>query len=172
MPPLVHFESISANFIVSSLWLTILIELSLGPVSGDRAFAYSFNEVVYRRIVMMRSFSKAGCSKGEDQFGIDLYRSHECLYVETNGRSRGYCHASSPIYISSGLVKSMQGMMCWIVDASSILFFFSGSNALVALTYLPPKGFRWVQWTGWIMGWCKRLHMQYHSRVMDDVQLS
>ena len=44
-PTFVHFGAISVDFIMWSLCFTKLIELSLGFLSGDHAFAYSFNEV-------------------------------------------------------------------------------------------------------------------------------
>ena len=73
---LVHFGAISVDFIMWSLWFTILIELSLGFLSGDHAFTYSFNEVVSLGIIAVRSWWKVGCPQGADQFGIDLCRGH------------------------------------------------------------------------------------------------
>ena len=121
---LIHFSAISVDFIMSSLCFTILIEPSLGFLSGDRTFAYSFNEIMSLGIVIMRSWWRVGCPQGADQFGIDLFRGHGFLYFETNGRGWGSCHASTPIWpgsiqISSGLVEFMQGMMCWIVNAGT-----------------------------------------------------
>ena len=43
---LLHFGAISVDIIMGSLRFMILTELSLGFLSGDHAFAYSFNEVV------------------------------------------------------------------------------------------------------------------------------
>ena len=43
---LVHFGAISVDFIMWSLCFTKLVELSLGFLSRDHAFTYSFNEVV------------------------------------------------------------------------------------------------------------------------------
>ena len=121
---LVHFWAISVDFIMWSLCFTKLIELSLGFLSGDHAFTYSFNEVVSLGIIVMRSWWKVGCPQGADQFGIDLCRGHGLLYFETNGRGRGSGHASSSIWpasiqISSGSVEFMQSMMCWIVNAGT-----------------------------------------------------
>ena len=109
-----------------SLCVMILIELSLGFLSGDHTFAYSFNEVVSLGIIIVRSWWKVGCPHGADQFGIDLCRGHGFLYFETNRRGRGSGHASSPIwpgsiYISIGLVKFMQNMMCRTVNAGTSL---------------------------------------------------
>ena len=123
-PTLVHFGAISVDFIMWSLCFTKLIELSLGFLSGDHAFTYSFNEVVSLGIIVMRSWWKVGCPQGPDQFGIDFCRGHDFLYFETNGRGRGSGHASSSswpgsIHISSGSVEFVQGMMCWIVNAST-----------------------------------------------------
>ena len=94
---LIHFGAISVGF-MWSLCFTKLIELSLGFLSGDHAFTYSFNEVVSLGIIVMRSWCKVGCHQGTDQFGIDLCRGHGFLYFETNGRGRGLGHASSSIW--------------------------------------------------------------------------
>ena len=98
---LVHFGVISVDFIMWSLCFTKLIELSLGFLSGDHAFTYSFNEVVSLGIISMRSWWKVGCPQGADQFGIYLCRGHGFLYFETNGRGRGSGHASSSIWPGS-----------------------------------------------------------------------
>ena len=50
----------------------LLIELSLGFLSGDHTFAYSCNDVVSLGIVIVRFWWKVGCPQGEDQFGIHL----------------------------------------------------------------------------------------------------
>ena len=84
--PLVHFGAISVYFIMWSLCFTVLIELSLGFLSGDHILAYSFSEVVSLGIEIVRSWWKIGCPQGTDQFGIDLCRGHDFLYFETNGR--------------------------------------------------------------------------------------
>ena len=123
-PTLVHFGAISVDFIMWSLCFTILIELSLGFLSGDHAFTYSFNEIVSLGIIVVRSWWKVGCPQGADQFGIDLCRGHGLLYFETYGRRRGSGHVSSSIWpgsiqISSGSVEFMLGMMCWIVNAGT-----------------------------------------------------
>ena len=120
---LVHFGAISVDFNMWSLCFMLLIELSLGFLSRDHAFTY-FNEVVSLGIIVVRSWWKVGCPQGADQFGIDLCRGHGFLYFETNGRDLGSGHASSSIwpgsiYISSGLVEFMQGMMCWIFNAGT-----------------------------------------------------
>ena len=120
---LIHFGVICVNFIVWSLCFMILIEFSLG-FSGDHTFAHFFNEVVSLGIVIVRSWWKAGFPQGTDKFGIDLCGGHGSLYLETNGRGRRSGHASSPIWprgmlISSGSVKSMQGMICWVVNAGT-----------------------------------------------------
>ena len=57
----------------------ILIELSLGFLSGDYTFAYSFNEVVSLEIVIMRFWWKVGCPQGADPLGIDLCRASSTL---------------------------------------------------------------------------------------------
>ena len=62
---LVHFGAISVYFIMLSLCFTILIELSLGFLSGDDTFAYSFNEVVSLGIVIVRFWWKVGCPQGD-----------------------------------------------------------------------------------------------------------
>ena len=88
-PTLFHsFWSHRCKFIMWSLCFTILIEFSLGFFSGDHTFAHSSNEVVSLGIVIMRSWWKAGCTQGADQFGIDLCRGNGCLYLETKGRGR------------------------------------------------------------------------------------
>ena len=87
--PLIHFGATSVNFIMWSLSFTILIELSLGSLSGDHTFAYSLNEVVSLEIVIVCSWWKTGCTQRADQFGIDLCRDHGCLYRESNIRGRG-----------------------------------------------------------------------------------
>ena len=51
----VHFGVISVDFIMWSLCFKVLIELSLGFLSGDHAFTYSFNEVVSLGIIVVRS---------------------------------------------------------------------------------------------------------------------
>ena len=61
---LVHFGAISVDFIMISLRFVILSELSLGFLSGNHAFAYSFNEVVSPGIVIVRSWWKVGCPQG------------------------------------------------------------------------------------------------------------
>ena len=50
-PTLVYFGAICADFIRWSLYFTKLIELSLGFLSRDHAFTYSFNKVVSLRII-------------------------------------------------------------------------------------------------------------------------
>ena len=120
---LIHFGAICVNFIMWSLCFVILIEFSLG-FSGDHTFAHSFNEVVSLGVVIVRSWWKAGCPQGADQLGIDPCGGHGCL--ETNGRGRRSGHASSPIWaggmqISSGSVKFMQGMICWVVGVSQLI---------------------------------------------------
>ena len=50
---LVYFGAISVNFIMWSLCFMKLIELSLGFLSRDHAFTYSFNEVVSLGIVII-----------------------------------------------------------------------------------------------------------------------
>ena len=65
---LIHFGAICVNFIMWSLCFMILIEFSLGFFSGDHTFAHSFNEVVSLGIVIVRSWWKAGCPQGADQF--------------------------------------------------------------------------------------------------------
>ena len=97
----INFGAISVDFIMWSLCFTMLIELSLGFLSGDHAFNYSFNEVVSLGIIVVRSWWKVGCPQGADQFGIDLCRGHGLLYFETNGRGRGSSHASSSIWPGS-----------------------------------------------------------------------
>ena len=59
---LVHFGAISVDFIMWSLCFTKLIELSLGFLSGDHAFTYSFNEVVSLGIIVMRWFHEVEIS--------------------------------------------------------------------------------------------------------------
>ena len=95
---LVYFGTISVDFIMWSLCFSKLIELSLGFLSGDHAFTYSFNEVVPLGIIVMRSWWKVGCPQGADRFSIDLCRD---LYFETNGRGWGSGHASSSIWPGS-----------------------------------------------------------------------
>ena len=95
---LVHFGAISVDFIMWSLWFTILIELSPGFLSGDHEFSLSFNQVVSLGIIIVCSWWEVGCPQGADQFGIDLYRGHGFFYFETNGRCRGSGHASSLIW--------------------------------------------------------------------------
>ena len=92
---LVHFGAISVDFIMWSLLFMILAELSLGFLSGDHAFAYSFNKVVSPGIVIVHSWWKVGCPQGADQFGIDLCRGHDFLHFETNESRLGSGNASS-----------------------------------------------------------------------------
>ena len=103
---LVHFGTISVDFIMWSLCFTKLIKLSLGFLSGDHAFTYSFNEVVSLGIIVMRSWWKVGCPQGADQFGIDLCRSHGFLYFETNGRGAGV-RVMPPLPFGLGAYKSL-----------------------------------------------------------------
>ena len=98
---LVHFGAISVDLIMRSLHFMILTELSLGFLSGDHAFTYSFNEVVSPGIIIVRSWWKVGCPQGADQFGIDLCRGHGFLHFETNGSGLGSGHASFPIWLGS-----------------------------------------------------------------------
>ena len=98
---LVHFGAISVDLIMRSLHFMILTELSLGFLSGDHAFTYSFNEVVSPGIIIVRSWWKVVCPQGADQFGIDLCRGHGFLHFETNGSGLGSGHASFPIWLGS-----------------------------------------------------------------------
>ena len=102
---LIHFGAISLYFIMWSLCFMILIELSLGLLSGDHTFAYSFNEVVSLGIVTVRSWWKVGCPQGADQFGIDLCRGHGFLYFETNWRGGG--RIMPPLPFGLGAYKSL-----------------------------------------------------------------
>ena len=97
---LVHFGAI-VDFIMWSLCFTKLVELSLGFLSRDHAFTYSFNEIVSLWIIVMRSWWKVGCSQGADQFDIELCRGHGFLYFETNERVRGSGQASCCIWPGS-----------------------------------------------------------------------
>ena len=58
---LIHFGAISVCFIMWSSCFVILIELSLGFLSGDHTFAYFFNEVVSLGIIIVHSWWKVGC---------------------------------------------------------------------------------------------------------------
>ena len=69
-PTLVHFGAISVDFIVWSLCFTKLNELSLGFLSGDHAFTYSFNEVMSLGIIVMRSWWKVGCPQGQTNLAL------------------------------------------------------------------------------------------------------
>ena len=82
---LVHLGAISVNIIMRSLRFMILTELDLGFLSGNHAFAYSFNGVGSPGIVIMRSWWKVECPQGADQSGIDLCRGHGFRHFETNG---------------------------------------------------------------------------------------
>ena len=82
---LVNFGAISIDLIMWSLSFMILIELSLGFLSGDHTFDHSVNEVVSLGIMIVRSRWKAGCYQGADRFDFDLHRGHGCLYLDTNG---------------------------------------------------------------------------------------
>ena len=85
---LVHFGAISVDFVMWSFCSTILIELSLGFLSGDRAFTYSFNEVVSLGIIVVRSWWKVGCPQGPDQL-VNL-PTHICVTrsQEVNARRK------------------------------------------------------------------------------------
>ena len=98
---LIHFGAISLDFIMWSLCFMILTELSLGLLSGDHTFVYSFNEVVSLGIIIMCSWWKVGWPQGADQFGTDLCGGHGFLYFETNGRGWGSGDASSSIWPGS-----------------------------------------------------------------------
>ena len=63
---LVHFGAISVYFIMWSACFMILIELSLGCLSGDHTFTYSFDEVMPLGIVIVHSWWKVGCPQGAD----------------------------------------------------------------------------------------------------------
>ena len=84
---------------------TKLIELSLGFLSGDHAFTYSFNEVVSLGNIVMRSWWKIGCPQGADQFGIDLCRGHGFLYFEPMGGAGG--QVMPPLPFGLGAYKSL-----------------------------------------------------------------
>ena len=70
---LVHFGAISVDFIMWSSCFMILIELSLGFLSGDHTFAYSFNEVVSLGIIIVRSWWKVGWTQGADSAVVIHY---------------------------------------------------------------------------------------------------
>ena len=76
---LIHFGAVSVDFIMWSLQFTILIELSLGSLSGDHIFAYSFKEFVSFGIVIVCSLWKAGCPQEVHQFCNILCRCHGFL---------------------------------------------------------------------------------------------
>ena len=88
---LVHFGAIGLNFIMWSLCFMILIELSLSFWSGDHTFAYSFNEVVYLWIIIVRSWWIAWCPQGADQFSIDLWPWLPLLWDQQGGLGVGSC---------------------------------------------------------------------------------
>ena len=117
---LVYFGAISVDFIMWSLCFTKLIELTLGFLSRDHAFTYSFNEVVSLGILIMRSWWKVGCPQGADQFGIDLCRGHGFLYFETNGRGWGSGHASLPSGLGAykSLVARSNSCRAWCAGLS------------------------------------------------------
>ena len=154
---LVHFGAISVDFIVWSLCFTILIELRLGLLSGDHAFAHSFNEVVSLGIVIMRSWWKVGCPKGKDQFGIDLCRGHGFLYLRPTGGAGGRVMPPLPFGLGAyqSLVVRSNSCRAWYARLS--MHEFSHSNAWAAFTDVPPKELRWPLCTGWTLGWCRML---------------
>ena len=61
----IHIGSIVIDFIMWSLGVTILIEFDLHFLSGNHTFAYSFYEVLSRRVVFMCSQWDLGCLTGQ-----------------------------------------------------------------------------------------------------------
>ena len=145
-----------------SLCFTMVIELSLGFLSGDHVFIYSFSEVVSLGIIVVRSWWIVGCPRGADQFGIDLCRGHGFLYFETNGRGRGRVGSCLLIHLAWEHIN-----LLWfgrIHAGHDVLdcqcrHEFSHSNAWTALTDVPPKELRWPLCTGGTLGWCRMFPM-------------
>ena len=102
---LIHFGAISINFFMWVLCFTIFIEFSLGFLSGDHAFAHSFNEFVSLGIIIVHSWWKAGCPQGADQFNIDLCRGHGCLYLEPMAGVGGW--VMPPLLFGQGAYRSL-----------------------------------------------------------------
>ena len=157
---LVHFGAISVDFIMWSLCFMKLIELSLGFLSGDHAFTYSFNEVVSLGIIVMRSWWKVGCPQGANQFGIDLWRSWlPLLWDQWEGLGVGSCLLFHLVWEHINL--QWFGRIHAGHDVLDCLcrYEFSHSNAWTALTDVPPKELRWRLCTDWTLGWCRMLPM-------------
>ena len=71
LPPLTRlFLSHQCRLHHVPLVITKLIELSLGFLSRDYAFTYSFNEVVSLGIVIMRSWWEVGCPLGQTNWAL------------------------------------------------------------------------------------------------------
>ena len=113
------------------------------------------------RIVIMRSWGNLGCPQGADQFGIDLCRAHDFLYLETNRVNRGLRYAPSPIW--PGDIKIFSGSLSFHAGHDVLDYWcrhgFLDSNAWIALNDVPPKELHWPLCTGWWLGWCKMFLM-------------
>ena len=121
---LIHFGSISVYFTTWSLCFTILTELCLGFLYRDQKFAYSFNEVVFFGIVIVRSGWEVGCPRGLTNSALISAEVMASYILILTGDAGSSGHASSPIWsrsiwISSGSAKFVQGMMCWLVNAGT-----------------------------------------------------
>ena len=101
---LVHFGVISGvNFIVWSLYFTIVIELSLGFLFGEYTCAHPLNDV-FLGTLFVRSWWNAGCPHGQTNSALisALCRGHGCLFPETNGRGRSRIMPPLPIKDPAG----------------------------------------------------------------------
>ena len=117
---LVHFGAISVDFIMWSLCIMTLIELSLRFLSGDHAFTYSFNVVVSLGIIVVRSWWKVGCPQGADQFSIDLCRGHGFLSLRPMGGAGVWVMPSLPFGLGAykSLVVRSNSCRAWCAGLS------------------------------------------------------
>ena len=159
---LIHFGAISVYFIMWSLCFMILLELSLGFLSGDHTFAYSysFNEVVSLGIIIVRSWWKVVSSGGRPIRHWSLQRSWlPLLWDQQEGPGVGSCVLSHLAWEhinlhGFGRIHARHDVLDFQCRHES-----SNSNAWTALTDALPKELRWPLCKGWTLGWCRMLPM-------------
>ena len=152
---LINFGAINVSFIMWSLCFTILIEFSLGFLSGDQTFAHSFHEVVLLGMVIVHSWWKAGCPRRVDQFSALICK--EAMAASTLRPTEGVGGRVMPPLLFGGGHTDLS----WfgqIHAGHDVLdcqcrHGFSDNNAWIALTDVPPKKFHWPMCIGLRLGW-------------------
>ena len=118
--PLVHFGSISVDFVVWSLSLTKFIEFSLGFMAGNHAFANSVDDVVSLRIVLVRSWWKLGVLRGQTNSELIAAEVMAISTLRPTGGVRGWVIPPLPLrlWIYRSLVICSNSCEAWCAGLS------------------------------------------------------